>query len=264
MSEKSRPRRHPLAAQEAAGPSGEGAHTLETIEGAHRYNAWIFQRINRHLGQRVLEVGCGTGTITQFLVDRKLVVGVDVVDDYVEAARRRFANHPNVVILHHDITGPGAFPPVGPDASPRFDSAVSVNVLEHIPDDTAALRAVYRLLDPGGTLTLLVPCHPALTSRFDHLIGHQRRYTKRDLRARLEQAGFQVEQLRRSNPVGAIGWLVNNRLLRRRKLSGLGLYDALVPLLARIDRLAEPPFGLSLVAVARKPHGAQPDNPLIR
>jgi SAM-dependent methyltransferase len=233
-----------------------GAHTLETLEDAHRYNAWVFDRVKRALGNRVLELGCGTGTITQFLIDRELVVGLDVVLEYVEAARARFQGHSNVTILLHDITtDPGNLSPslAGEGRGGGFDSALSVNVLEHIPDDLAALKAVYRLLEPGGSLTLLVPSHPFLTSPFDRAIGHYRRYTKVALRTKLEAAGFQVERLRRSNPVGALGWLINNRLLRRRRLGAVGIYDRMVPLLARIDRLAEPPIGLSLIAVARKP-----------
>jgi len=133
-----------------------------------------------------------------------------------------------------------------------FDSALSVNVFEHIDDDVAVMKAVFVLLAPGGTLNLLVPAHPLLMSPFDLSIGHHRRYTKRGLRQKLEAAGFTVERIRRSNPVGFVGWLVNNRLLGRRKLSAVGLYDRLVPVLARIDRMAEPPVGLSLIAVARK------------
>ncbi len=235
-----------LSPDEAAGAAG--AHTLETLEGAHRYNAWIFDRVKGALGDRVLEVGCGTGSITQFLTDRALVVGVDVVPAYLEVARARFANRPNVVILEQDLTASTAAL-----APYRFDSALSVNVFEHIGDDVAAMRAVARLLEPNGTLTLLVPSHPALMSPFDRAIGHHRRYRKAELGGKLEAAGFRVERLRRSNPVGAAGWLVNNRLLRRRRLGAVGLYDRLVPALAGFDRLAEPPFGLSLVAVGRKP-----------
>src|SRR6266487_2541590 len=49
-----------------------GASTLEVMEGARRYNRWIYDRVRDGLGQRVLEIGCGTGTITSFMVDRQL------------------------------------------------------------------------------------------------------------------------------------------------------------------------------------------------
>src|SRR5260370_16341487 len=80
------------------------ARTLETLEGVDGYNRWIFERIRRVLGQRVLEIGCGTGTITQFLADRELVVGVDVSPDYVRETAERFRTRANVVIKLDDIT----------------------------------------------------------------------------------------------------------------------------------------------------------------
>lgn len=224
-----------------------GASTLEVMEGAQRYNRWIYDRVREGIGQRVLEIGCGTGTITSFMVDRQLVVGIDVVDDYVQATTERFADRPNVVIRRHDLTES-----VEPLRGYRFDSAVSVNVFEHIGDDEAAMKGVYALLEPGGSFTLLVPSHPALLGAFDRDIGHHRRYTKSELRRKLEASGFVVERIRRSNPVGALGWLVNVRLLGLRRLRGTGLFDRLVPALRLVDRV-ELPVGLSLIAVARRP-----------
>jgi len=224
-----------------------GASTLEVMEGAHRYNRWIYDRVRGGLGQRVLEIGCGTGTITSFMVDRQLVVGIDVVDDYIRSTSHRFDDRPNIVVRRHDLTES-----IDALRGYRFDSALSVNVFEHIANDEGAMKAVYALLEPGGTFTLLVPCHPALLGGFDRDIGHHRRYTKRELRRKLEASGFTVERIRRSNPVGALGWLVNVRLLGLRRLRGTGLFDRLVPAFAVLDRV-ELPLGLSVIAVARKP-----------
>jgi SAM-dependent methyltransferase len=227
-----------------------GASTLEVMEGAHRYNRWIYERVRGGLGQRVLEIGCGTGTITSYLVDRQLVVATDVVDDYIRSSSERYRDRPNIVIRRLDLTES-----TEPLRGYRFDSALSVNVFEHIANDEAAMKAVYALLQPGGTLILLVPSHPALYGPFDRDIGHHRRYTKGELRRKLEASGFVIERIRRSNPVGALGWLVNVRLLGLRRLRGTGLFDRLVPVLSLLDRI-ELPVGLSLIAVARKPAAA--------
>jgi SAM-dependent methyltransferase len=224
-----------------------GASTLEVMEGAHRYNRWIYERVRGGLGQRVLEIGCGTGTITSFLVERQLVVGTDVVADYIRSTGERYRDRPNIVIRRLDLSES-----IEPLRDYRFDSALSVNVFEHIANDEAAMKAVYALLEPGGTFTVLVPCHPALLGRFDRDIGHHRRYTKAELQRKLEASGFTVERIRRSNPLGALGWLVNVRLLGLRRLRGAGLFDRLVPALSILDRV-ELPLGLSLIAVARKP-----------
>jgi SAM-dependent methyltransferase len=66
------------------------------------------------------------------------------------------------------------------------------DVLEHIEDDTAALRQVHRLLRPGGHVFLTVPAYPALFSEDDRLAGHFRRYTLASLTRVLAAAGFET------------------------------------------------------------------------
>jgi SAM-dependent methyltransferase len=134
----------------------------------------------------------------------------------------------------------------------EFDAIVCFNVLEHIVDDDGTLARFRDLLAPDGTLLLLVPAHPALAGSLDRAFGHQRRYTKAGLKAKLSDAGFETLELRHVNPAGALGWIVQGRVLRREHLPrfGLAIYDRLVPAL----RAAEPlptPFGLSLWAVAK-------------
>ena len=228
--------------------TGVGTQVLDLMAGATRYTDWLIERVSPAIGRRVMEIGAGSGTITSNLLDRELVVAVDVSPHLCEQLRAQFARHPNVRVVEQDLQGStGGLEGLG------IDSAVSINVFEHIEDDLAAMRSVFRILPPGGTFGLLVPAHPLLHGRFDRDIGHHRRYTKRDLRSKLEAAGFEIDRLRRSNPVGAIGWLVNFRLLGKGELSGVQLYDRAVRALAGFDRLVEPPFGLSLVALARKP-----------
>jgi SAM-dependent methyltransferase len=230
---------------------GAGTRTLELLEVAHNYNQWIYDRLRPGIGRRVLEIGCGMGTITQLLFDRELVIGVDVVDEFIEHLQSVHARRSNVRFLKHDLSK-------GHDGleSFRFDSALTANVFEHIEDDLEAMTAVHALLQPGGTFAMLVPAHPNLVGAFDRALGHHRRYTKQDLRGKLEAAGFEVEQIRYSNPLGAIGWLVNVRLLQRTELAGVGAFDRLVPLLAVVDRLLDWPFGLQVIAIARKPPAA--------
>jgi SAM-dependent methyltransferase len=227
---------------------GAGNRTLDQMTGARNYNRWLFERARPALGRRVLEIGSGTGTMTEFLLDRELVLGLEVVPEYVDELRTRFAGHQNVRIECLDITSTSFdFAALG------FDSAVSFNVFEHIPDDVGAMRQVYHALCPGGRLALLVPAHQALYGPFDELIGHQRRYGKRELSEKLRSVGFHVDRVSYSNPLGAFGWLVNVRLLRQRRLKAVRAYDRLVPLLTGLERMVSPPFGLSVVALAHRP-----------
>jgi SAM-dependent methyltransferase len=138
------------------------------------------------------------------------------------------------------------------------DSIVCFNVLEHIADDADALSRLRTLLAPGGHLLLLVPAHPFLYAPLDRLLGHERRYTKGDLALLLSETNLVVKELRLVNPIGALGWLVSARILRRRQipLAPLRLYDRLVPLLRPLDAL-DLPLGLSVWAVAAAPQNGR-------
>lgn len=72
----------------------------------------------------------------------------------------------------------------------EFDVAGAFDVIEHVDDDAAVLEQMRAALVPGGGVVLTVPQHPWLWSAFDELSGHRRRYTRRELVARMIAAGF--------------------------------------------------------------------------
>ena len=221
---------------------------LRRMEGAGRYNARLLERMLPHLGPRVLDVGAGIGTFTEPIaaqVDSVLAAEPDTA--FAERLQARVAHLDNVRVV----------PALVQDLPPEdtgFDAAICMNVLEHLPDDVAALRSFRERLAPGGRLLILVPAHPFLYGATDEAVDHQRRYASGELRSRLASADFEILELRHVNPVGTLGWLVSSRILRRRLIpSGpLALYDRLVPALRLLDALRLP-VGLSLWAVARRP-----------
>lgn len=160
--------------------------------------------------------------------------------------RGRFAAWPGVTVVEADVRELDAAE-LG-----TFDSVLCMNVLEHITDDVEALRRFRGLLRPGGAALLLVPAHPLLFGEIDRSVGHERRYTKARLARALHSASLAVEDLRHVNPVGAVGWMVAGRDLRRKDVPGrlLRLYDHVVPAVRLLDPVRLP-FGLSLWVVAR-------------
>ena len=222
---------------------------LADLAAARNYNAWLFDRARPHLGKRVLDAGAGLGTFTELArATGANVVALEPEPAFAEHLRRRFTSRPEVTVVE------GAAEAL-PDAVPGdLDSILCLNVLEHVADDAAALRAFRDRLRPGGRLLLLVPAHPALYGAYDREVGHVRRYRRPALRARLLDAGLEVDALRHVNPVGALGWLVRVRLARRGDWpsGSFRTFDRLVPALRHLDRLRLP-VGLSLWAVARRP-----------
>lgn len=102
-------------------------------------------------GERIVDVGCGPGFYVAELAAEVgpsgWVVGVDASPDMLELARSRCADLANVELRQGDATEP----PLEPEA---FDAAVSVQVLEYVPDTAAALAAMWRSLVPGGRVVV--------------------------------------------------------------------------------------------------------------
>jgi SAM-dependent methyltransferase len=216
------------------------AHDLDAMAGANSYNEWLVGRARPWLHGRVLDVGAGIGTHTVRIRELASEVVALEPDPDLAAILRRDADGIEVIEAGVEaVEGP-------------FDAIVCFNVLEHIPDDVGTLRRFRELLAPAGAALLLVPAHPVLYGALDRSFGHERRYTARELRGKLGQAGLEAKVLRHVNPVGALGWLLQARIRRRERMSyrGLGLYDRLVPAMRPLDAVPLP-IGLSLWAVAK-------------
>lgn len=212
---------------------------------ATRYNEWLFARARPFVGDRALDLGAGVGTFTELLAARADVVALEPDPALLPRLEQRFAANARVTVVHGEVD---AIASLG-----SFDSVVCFNVLEHIADDEAAFAAIATALRPGGHALVLVPAHRALYGAIDRSVGHERRYDRGLLERRLRGAALEPLQLRHVNPVGALGWLLSSRILRREQVpqGQLRIYDALVPLLRPLDALRLP-FGLSLWAVGRK------------
>jgi SAM-dependent methyltransferase len=232
--------------------SSAGVRELETMSLAVNYHRWTYDVARPFLGQRVLEVGGGLGSFTRLLLDRERVVTIDNDSACTAQLRQRFAEQLHVGVLDADVLDP-ALP--GALQEERLDTAVCMNVLEHIEDDRAALRGIYESLRPGGRLILLVPAHPRLYGTLDEVVGHFRRYTRAEGREKMRAAGFTVLRSHYFNSVGAAGRYIIGRV-RKQQETGDGqvrFYDRyVVPFLSKAERVFAPPFGQSLIVVGRK------------
>lgn len=223
----------------------------QLMQRATRYFAWQAGLAKQQLGRRVIEVGCGTGNFTRHLVDRDLVVGLDIVEGCVEQSRARFAEHPHMQFRCLDVQDREFLELKALDP----DSVVCLNVLEHVRDHRLALEHMHEVLAPGGRAVFLLPAFESLYGPIDRNLGHFRRYSKSSWRDLAESAGFQVKLARYFNSIGFFGWWTNARLLKRDAQSEgqIELFDRLlVPMLARMEGWIEPPLGQSIFTVIEK------------
>jgi SAM-dependent methyltransferase len=221
------------------------------------YLRWQLAQISENIGERVLEVGCGVGSILAQLGPRSAVMGIDLEDELIGYVRRRFAMDPAYSFATLDISRLSPIE-MGMLKARHFDSIVSINVLEHVEDDEAAMRAMAGIVAPGGYVSIVVPAHPALYGAYDRMEGHFRRYSRDGLRRLVAKSGLQLVKLHRFNALGALGWWVQYRLLRQtiHGQSHFKVLQAVMPVMWVIEGIVKPPFGLSLVAVARRPENS--------
>ena len=134
-----------------------------------------------------------------------------------------------------------------------MDAVVCLNVVEHVSDDLQALRNIHIALKEGGRAIVLVPQGQEIYGTLDEALGHYRRYSKNQLFALMQQAGFDVEKVIEFNRVSRPAWYLNGRILKKRKISRFQLrnFDRFVWLWRRIDHLLPWP-ATSLIVIGVK------------
>jgi glycosyltransferase involved in cell wall biosynthesis len=227
-----------------------GYTTLRRMATLSHYHRWIWERIRPHVGQRVLEIGAGTGTMTRFLYGRELVVAAEKETPYLDRLANAFRRRPGIAVEAVDMDASGDLSRL---AKYRFDTVLLVNVLEHLKDDAGALRKIHDLLEPGGTVIIYVPGDSRLYGMLDRGVGHERRYDRAPLEDLVRAAGFELVDIGWQNRVGKLGWWFNSEVLRRRDLPSAQskVFNRFVPLFRALEGNT-PSSGLSLIAVGRK------------
>jgi SAM-dependent methyltransferase len=222
-----------------------GVENLEVMREAENYNRYLLELVARHAAgaTRAIDFGAGSGTFAVPCSAAGLEVAAVEPDEQLRA-----------VLDAQGIRTAGTVEALPNDA---FEYAYTLNVLEHIPDDVAALRTLRAKLVPGGRLFVYVPAFPLLFTSMDAKVRHLRRYTRTTLHAALSEAGFTIEETSYVDSLGFAATLIfkaidngrgdiNRRMLR--------LYDRMAfPMSLALDNVARHWFGKNVMALARKP-----------
>jgi len=226
-----------------------GSQILGRLNRAPRFTKWMADVIRPFIGERVLEIGAGTGNLTLQLIPRKFYFASDINPHYLTYLQNLITDHPYLRVGYTDGEKHDSYP-----LEEKFDTVICLNVVEHLQNDFGALRNIFDALEDNGRAIVLVPCGPRLYGTLDKVLGHYRRYTKPQFTELAAKAGFQLETLLSFNRFGSPAWWLNGRLLRRKTfgLWQIKMLNFLTPFVRVIDGfLPFPP--LSIIAVLRKP-----------
>jgi trans-aconitate methyltransferase len=135
--------------------------------------------------KRILDYGCGTGKIAYLLQQRyqdKEIFGADVSDAALDYCRKRGLT--NIFDLKNEKLPQNT-----------FDLIICFEVLEHIEDEMEFLAQVKELLRTGGMIFMTVPAYDFLWSGEDYVSNHVRRYTRKQIKQKIGQAGFRTSKV---------------------------------------------------------------------
>lgn len=167
---------------------------VRMLEESHRTHFWFAARNRQILAfleqeafpppAKILEIGCGAGTVLRALVEAGYqVTGVEM---HIRLARRAAAENPSSRIYVADIRNP----PSDLESDGPFDAVAMFDVLEHLDEPEGLLRSCAGLLRPGGSLVGTLPALQMLWSDYDSYAGHRRRFDRNAIRALFASAGL--------------------------------------------------------------------------
>lgn len=223
-----------------------GGENLEVMREAEKYNRFLRRLIRRFSDnpESVLDFGAGIGTFSNSL---NVPPGqVHCVEPDL-SARQMLASKGH--IPHDNLSAVE-------DASINY--LFTLNVLEHIEDDSAVMSEIFRVIKPGGRLLIYVPAFMILFTSMDAHVGHHRRYRLAGLSKLVDDAGFRIEKSAYFDALGFFATLVFKLFdgPEPAPLSArmVGLYDRYVFPLSRLLSIpCAKILGKNLYIVAQRP-----------
>jgi len=202
-------------------------------------------------GLRILDVGCGTGANLEMLSAYGQAEGVDVSDDALAFCENK------------GLKAQKGLAESLPFADETFDLTTALDVVEHLDDDIAGLREMYRVTKRGGYSLIFVPAFMWLWGVQDDISNHRIRYTRPQIVERLKTAGYEIERATYANWTFFTPILAGRLLMKATgikpesenniTISGLnGVFGKLFGAERFWLRNLDFPFGVSIVVVARK------------
>ncbi len=225
-----------------------GKDALDIMSEAQNYNDFLFGIIKtilkKNLVNKILDFGAGQGFFAKLLKQyyNKADINCIEIDDeyYLKLKEDGFETYYDI----DDIK-----------CNEKFDLIYSFNVLEHIENDFETLVKIKNKLSENGNLLLYVPAFQFLYSNFDKKVSHKRRYSKKDLIAKTQKAGFEINKIEYVDSIGFLCAIIYKIFVNKDKLNKntLKIYDRfLFPISRFLDKIGfKYIFGKNLLLIAK-------------
>jgi len=231
---------------------------LDAMSCASNYYQWIFDEFSPYIGNKIIEVGAGTGIFTNYLKSTNpellysiepspllysQLVKTEIEDIQKTGNNQRFFTRNN--FLQDNIE----------ELANKINTIIYISVLEHIEDDVQELKIANKFLEPNGHILIFVPSLQWLYGSHDKMVGHYRRYYKEQLIEKVEISGFKIKKVKYFDFIGIIPWWICFCLLKMTKLNTKQSksYDKYaVPVIKFFEKIVSPVIGKNLILIAEK------------
>lgn len=224
------------------------------------YRKYQYDLIGGHIGKSILEIGSADRSLTNQIVNNisgiERLLSIEPSHTLMELYKDKYSFPEFVEFESIDLFD------MNEGSHGLFDTIILVHVLEHIENDREALTHLHSLLKPGGKILIEVPAMPFLFSVHDKMLGHFRRYNKKNFRKMVDNQLFEIKHLWFQDEIGMIGSFIFFKILgiKLKSKQGVSLvknqgvfYDKyIIPFERFYEKFIRFPFGLSLTGILIK------------
>ncbi len=212
---------------------------------------------NYDKNRKILDIGCGTGTELKILNKFGQATAIDIDNNALAMAKKNNCQTILADIEKYDLD------------NNYYDAVCCFDILEHLKNDQQVMKNIFNSLKAGGYLFFTVPAYQFIFSGHDIVLGHQRRYNKKEIALKLEKAGFKIIKLNYWNSLlfpaifviritKKIFIKISNKNTHKSDLKNYNQYieQILFYILNLENKLMpyniKPPFGLTIYGIAKK------------
>jgi len=222
---------------------------LDILNKKSYYHTWVYRIIKKCLKKgEVLEIGAGNGIMTKILINRGInTYSSDKSDKMIKELEKLNKN-----VLNLDIENKKQVKKLS--KLRKYGNLLCLNVLEHIKDDSKALKNMELLLKRKGTLIIQVPQYRILFNSLDSELKHFRRYEKEEIIEKCAFSNLKLKKIISINSIGIIPWFIYGNILKKKVLKKgyfVG-FKISIFLTKIIDKILLNKVGLSMIVILEK------------